>query len=73
MSATREHEHDWRLVEHGYSRSWSTTISADGRLITARYGGSEDWSTEGDGKMSLECSWCPATKPVPDGAEIDYV
>ena len=68
----RDHEHTWRLTEHGYSRSWYTVISDGGRLATACYEGVSDWSQEGDGEMLLECSYCLVTKPVPDGMEIHY-
>lgn len=48
----------WMLAKDGYQRCWSI--------------GSEDFSEDGDGKLYLQCATCLATKPLPDGVEVDY-
>lgn len=84
---TEQHEHAWQLTENGYSRSWSTeVVGADevsftvpeftGRVVLARYGGSEDFSDNGDGQMFLECLGCGQTIDVADDNEewhIEYL
>jgi hypothetical protein len=66
-----QHTHTWQLQEDGYSRTWHTTIDQDTKTVTAHYGGSEDWSDEGDGNMRLVCH-CGETTEVPADWEIDY-
>lgn len=65
------HEHTWKLAEDGYTRTWSTEILDDGTIV-AGYGGSEDWSDDGDGKLYLECSFCLERRDVPGDAEIEW-
>jgi len=66
-----EHEHEWKLTEDGYTRTWSTEIRDDGTIV-AYYGGSEDWSENGNGTMYLQCSSCLAINEDFDYDNIDY-
>lgn len=65
-------DHNWRLAERGYVRTWLTEFDDEAKTVIAYYCGSEDWSDDGDGEMRLVCSTCLAEKPVPDDWEIDY-
>ena len=67
----RTHEHSWQLCEGGYVRTWATDIAEVG-TITAHYGGSEDWSENGDGRMYLECSTCGAEHEIDHDSDINY-
>lgn len=68
-----EGRHSYQLEETGYIRTWSTTIDPAGK-IKAFYGGSEDFSLEGNGEMYLACAGCfdEFTLP-PHAGEIDYI
>lgn len=65
--------HSWTLAEEGYLRTWLTTIDPDAGTIRAAYGGSSDFSDDGDGRMFLLCMACMVECTVPDGVEIDYI
>lgn len=65
-------QHQWRLMETGYVRTWSVDIDPKTKTVTAYYSGSEDFSESGDGNDALECSLCLTTKEIPEGWEIDY-
>ena len=61
--------HDWVLTERHYVRTWHTEISRndDGvETVTATYGGTEDFSDDGDGQMVLVCSDCDEERDAPD-------
>ncbi|QZE10982.1 hypothetical protein SEA_AGAPE74_83 [Mycobacterium phage Agape74] len=64
-------EHDWSLTEEGYVRTWSTEVDPETKTIRAYWGGSEDFSDDGDGEY-LQCISCGAKQDVPEGWEIDY-
>jgi hypothetical protein len=63
-----DHEHAWQLTEGGYIRSWHTEIEGD--TIRAYYGGSEDWSENGDGRMYLECLQCGVERDLDPSNEV---
>ncbi|QWS68252.1 hypothetical protein SEA_VANLEE_136 [Gordonia phage VanLee] len=65
-------EHDWQVQEDGYTRAWSTTIDPDTKTIRAAWGGSSDFSSEGNGEL-LRCTTCLAEKPIPEGWSIAFV
>jgi hypothetical protein len=65
-------DHNWRLTETGYVRTWHTEFDDESRTVIAYYNGSEDFSDEGAGDDHLQCSTCLETKPLPEGWEIDY-
>lgn len=71
-TTTPNHEHEWRLTESGYVRTWVTEVDEEAKTIRACYGGSEDFSDEGSGDEHLECLGCGDTKPIPDDWEVDY-
>lgn len=64
-------QHEYRLIEGGYIRNWSTTISEDG-TITASYSGESEFSDEGDEQYALECRTCLDVQPVPPGTTIEW-
>jgi len=63
------HQHHWVLTEDGYQRRWQTEIKDDGTIV-ATFGGTEDWSDEGSGRMYLSCSSCLRRRDLT--GEIDY-
>lgn len=63
---------DWVMIETGYVRQWHIDIDEDTKTITAYWGGSEDFSESGAGDECLQCTMCLATKPLPEGFEVDY-
>jgi hypothetical protein len=67
-----EHEHDWRLAETGYVRTWRLEFDDESKTIKASYGGSEDWSEHGNQDDHLMCGTCLETKPLPDGWEVEF-
>jgi hypothetical protein len=71
QQAEQDHEHSWQLTERGYIRSWTTEIDEDG-TIRAYYGGSEDWSDDGDGYLYLECLQCGIAKGVNNPEKVDW-
>ncbi|BCP41457.1 hypothetical protein MINTMi27_15500 [Mycobacterium intracellulare] len=64
--------HDWRLTETGYVRTWTTEIDEDSHRIIAYYSGSEDFSEGGAGDDHLQCSICLETRPIQEGWEVEY-
>lgn len=66
-------KHTWSLHETGYSRGWHTEIDETTQTIRAYFGGSEDFSEEGAGDDHLVCLTCLATKPIPQGWEVEYL
>ena len=71
LDLASDHEHSWKLTESGYVRTWHTEIQEDG-TIKAYYGGSEDWSENGDGGLYLECVDCGAISEDFDTTAIDW-
>lgn len=68
-----ECEHDWRLAETGYVRTWRIDFDDEAKTIVAKFAGSDDWSDLGNQDDHLECSMCLETQPIPEGWEVDYV
>ncbi len=64
------HEHQWRLEEDGYVRTWSTRFDEATRTVVA---GDSGMSDEGDGVV-LRCQdhACGETTAIPDGWEVDW-
>lgn len=62
-------QHEWLVVEEGYSRWWHTTIT--GSQIRASFNGSGDWSESGSGEH-LECQRCRTSTPIPDGFTVEW-
>ena len=63
MNATTEHEHDWRMVEAGYTRVWSVDVDSDGRVTP----GDDLITGDGNGRIYLECD-CGTTRDVEYGS-----
>lgn len=63
---------DFQLVEDGYQRQWHTKIDDERKVLTGVYGGTSDWTDDGDGHVYLQCGICLATREVPDDYEIDW-
>lgn len=65
-------EHDWKVEEQGYIRTWHTEIDPQSKVIVAYFNGSEDWSDEGDGILRLVCSTCLETQNIPEDWEVNF-
>lgn len=63
---------EFSLVEDGYQRQWYTQIDEDEKTIKASYGGSGDYSDEGNGREYLQCGICLSERPIPDDYDIDW-
>ncbi|AMS02742.1 hypothetical protein BJD55_gp024 [Gordonia phage Yvonnetastic] len=50
-------DHDWQLVESGYSRYWSVSIDDDGTIHAG-----EDWMTDDGDGVRLVCLNCQTTR-----------
>lgn len=59
-----------QLNEDGYSRSWSAEVR--GRKLIARYGGSEDFSDDGDGEYRVTCARYLHESTLPDNVDIKW-
>ena len=59
---------DLMLSEDGYSRSWSTNIDDQDKVITA---GDDMFGDEGTGEY-LECLYCLHKMAIPDDYTIDW-
>jgi hypothetical protein len=51
------------LEESGYVRTWR--LSIENGVVTAHYGGSADWSENGDGEYVLRCYKCLKASQLP--------
>ncbi len=67
-----DHEHDWELVETGYSRRWATQVLEGEGVIIATSNGGDDFSESGAGDEHLECLGCGAVRKIPDGLEVQW-
>lgn len=63
---------DFSLVEDGYQRQWHAKFDHDAKVVVGVYGGSSDWTDDGDGHVYLQCGTCLAKREVPDDYEIDW-
>lgn len=72
MAVNEPCEHEWRLMETGYIRTWLTELDEETKTIIATFTGERDWSQLGDGNDCLECRICLETREIPEGWEVEY-